>query len=72
MSEKDIKFEDALKALQECADKLKSGELSLDESIEVYDKSIMYYNRCKEILEGVRQRIELYDPSTKEREDFEL
>ena len=72
MSEKDIKFEDALKALQECADKLKSGQLSLDEGIEVYDKSIMYYNRCKEILEGVRQRIELYDPSTKEREDFEL
>jgi exodeoxyribonuclease VII small subunit len=67
-----MKFEDALKALSDCAEKLKSGKLSLDESIDVYNKSIMYYNRCKAILDGVQQKIELYRPETGRTEDFDL
>lgn len=67
-----IKFEDALKELSECAEKLKSGKLSLDESIEVYNKSIMYYNRCRDILDGVQQKIELYRPDNGKTEEFEL
>ena len=67
-----MKFEEALRELSECAEKLKSGKLSLDESIEVYDKSIMYYNRCKAILDGVQQKIELYKPESDQAEDFDV
>ncbi len=67
-----MKFEEALKELSECAEKLKSGKLSLDESIDVYNKSIMYYNRCKEILDGVQQKIELYRPESGQTEAFDI
>ncbi len=68
----EMKFEDALKELSGCAEKLKSGKLSLDESIEVYNKSIMYYELCRKILDEVHQKIEIYRPENGSTEDFEL
>ena len=74
MSEKKIEamtFEEALAALEETAESLRSGRLGLEESVEVYDKSILLYNRCKDILDKAKQKIEIYRPSDGTTEDFE-
>ena len=74
MNEKKIEamtFEEALAALEETAESLRSGRLSLEESVEVYDNSILLYNRCKEILDKAKQKIEIYKPQEGTTEAFE-
>ena len=65
-------FEENLRKLEEAAEKLRSGELSLDESLEVYSKSIMYYKFCSEYLNNAIQKIEMYRPETGETEEMEI
>ena len=67
-----MSFEEAMQKLTEAAQQLRSGQLSLEESIEVYDKSILYYNLCSEKLAGIKQKIEMYDPQKGTTEDFDL
>ena len=74
MSEKkieDLTFEEALAALEEKAESLRSGRLGLEESVEVYDKSILLYNRCRSILDKAKQKIEIYRPQDGTTEAFE-
>ena len=59
----DMTFEEALQALEAAADSLRGGSLSLEESVKVYDNSILLYNRCKGILDSAKQKIEIYRPS---------
>ena len=65
-----MSFEEAFSALEEAAEKLRSGKLGLEESIDVYDKSIMYYNICRTILEEARQKIVMFDPESGEEKEF--
>ena len=67
----EMSFEELLAKLEECAEVLRSGSAPLDESIEVYDKSIMYYKLCKEKLDSAKQKIEIYRPETGETEAFD-
>ncbi|MBR5982046.1 MAG: exodeoxyribonuclease VII small subunit, partial [Firmicutes bacterium] len=60
-----------LAALEETAESLRSGRLGLEESVEVYDKSILLYNRCKGILYKAKQKIEIYRPQDGTTEAFE-
>lgn len=64
-------FEEALQALETAADSLRSGGLTLEESVVVYDKSILLYNRCKGILDNAKQKIEIYRPSDGTLEEME-
>lgn len=65
-----MSFEQALKALEEAAESLRSGRLSLEESVKVYDNSILLYKRCREILDSAKQKIEIYRPQEDKTEDF--
>ena len=67
----ELTFEEALAALEETAESLRSGSLGLEESVEVYDKSILLYNRCRGILDQAKQKIEIYRPETGTVEEFE-
>ena len=67
----DMAFEEALAALEETAESLRSGSLALEESVEVYDKSILLYNHCKLILDKAKQKIEIYRPQDGTTEAFE-
>ena len=74
MNEKKIEamtFEEALAALEEKAEALRSGRLSLEESVVVYDNSILLYNRCRKILDQAKQKIEIYRPQEGTTEEFE-
>ena len=64
-------FEEALASLEETAEALRSGHLSLEESVSVYDNSILLYNRCRKILDEAKQKIEIYRPQDGKTEDFE-
>ncbi len=70
-NEKVLTFEESLAKLEEAAAVLKRGDANLEESVEVYEKSILYYKRCEEILKNAKQKIELYRPETGETEAFD-
>ena len=68
--EKKISFEEALEKLEETAEILRSGDASLEESVDVYNKSVEYYKLCKAILNDAHQKIEIYNPESGEVEEF--
>ena len=68
---KKMTFEEALEKLEQSAEILRNGEAGLEESVEIYNKSIEYYKLCTEILENAKQKIEMFDPETGEVVDFD-
>lgn len=54
----EIVFEDVLKKLEAASEKLKSENITLEESITNYENGIKYYKECKSILEKADQKIE--------------
>ncbi|MFQ5862782.1 MAG: exodeoxyribonuclease VII small subunit [Candidatus Brocadiales bacterium] len=57
---KTIKFEEALKQLEEIVEELEKGELSLDESLAKYEDGIKIYRKCLELLEGAEERLKVF------------
>ena len=55
-----MKFEAALKRLEEIVRELEKGELSLDESLAKYEDGIKIYRRCLELLEGAEKRLKIF------------
>ena len=54
---KDIKFEQAIESLDTAVTKLESGELSLDESLKVFEEAISLIKICNERLSAAEQKI---------------
>jgi exodeoxyribonuclease VII small subunit len=50
-------FEDALKELEELVSKLEKGSLTLDESIDAFQKGITLTKYCNKILEDMEKKI---------------
>lgn len=59
MSEKPPKFEESLQELETLIDDLESGELTLDESLERYERGIKALTACRKILGQAEQKIQL-------------
>ena len=55
----DIKFEDALQRLEQIVDQLEAGNLSLEESLQVFEEGVGLARRCGKYLEEAEKRIEL-------------
>jgi len=55
---KKLTFEEALKGLEEIVSKLESGDISLEESIEVYTRGTWLKRHCEEKLKIAQARIE--------------
>ena len=53
------KFEDAISELETIVDKLEKGELSLDESIEYFQKGIELSKYCSKKLDEVEKKISI-------------
>lgn len=71
MATKKLSFEEAMALLEENAGKLKSGRLSLEESVKAYENCAKYHKLCTEILADIKQKIEIYRPETDTVESFE-
>lgn len=57
MSKEDINFEDAMKQLEEIANKLEQNDLDLDKSVEFFEEGMKLSKKCSEILENAEKRI---------------
>lgn len=55
--EKNKKFEDMMKDLEQIAKDLESGELSLDESVKKFEEGIEISKYCSKILEDAEKKI---------------
>jgi exodeoxyribonuclease VII small subunit len=53
-----LTFEEALKELEEIVSKLESGDISLEDSIEVYTRGTWLKRHCEEKLKSAQAKIE--------------
>ena len=56
-------FEDALAKLEDCARRLASDDISLEDAIRCYEEGVGYYRSCGAILEEAKQKIEVIGQS---------
>ena len=56
--EKEIIFEDYLKKLEKIVQQLEEGELTLDESVKLYEEGMSISKICLEKLNKAKQKIE--------------
>ena len=55
----DLSFEEALVMLEAVVAELESGDLSLEASLELFERGVRLSRRCRELLLGARQRVDL-------------
>jgi exodeoxyribonuclease VII small subunit len=54
----DMPFEDAMKELESIVSKLEKGDISLEASIEAYERGESLKKRCEDLLKQAEARIE--------------
>nr|WP_230866931.1 exodeoxyribonuclease VII small subunit [Iocasia fonsfrigidae] len=59
MSENEMKFEKALEKLEDIVEKLESGGLSLDESLEKFTEGVKLIKFCNQELAAAEEKIEI-------------
>ena len=57
MISKDFDFEKSIKELDQIANTLENEQISLDESIALFEKGVMLSKDCSEYLESAKQKI---------------
>lgn len=57
MLSKDFDFENSIKELEEIADSLENEQISLDESIALFEKGVKLSKDCSDYLESAKQKI---------------
>ena len=55
----DLKFEAALERLEQIVDQLEAGNLTLEESLQVFEEGVGLARRCGKFLDEAEKRIEL-------------
>ena len=55
--DKELTFEENLKKLEDIVDKLESGEIDLEKSVELYEKGMILKKNCEEKLKKVELQI---------------
>ena len=56
---KDIKFEEAMKKLEDSAARLEGGALTLDEALSEFESAIGMLKICEKRLEDAKQRVRI-------------
>ena len=54
---KNTDFEKSLKELEQIVEELQNGDISLDESIKLFERGMELTNLCRKTLETARQKI---------------
>lgn len=70
----EMNFEDKLAELETIVEKLENGQLSLDESLELFEHGITLSRECNNILKSTRQKVEklIEEDNNIRSEDFAL
>jgi exodeoxyribonuclease VII small subunit len=53
------KFENSLKKLEDAVNRLESGELSLDDSLKIFEEGVKHASICSRKLNDAQKRVEL-------------
>ncbi len=53
------RFEETLKRLEEIVGRLEDGDLSIDESLKLFEEGVKLSRQCNRILEDAERRIEV-------------
>ncbi len=61
MNSNELKFEDALAALEHSVAELRKDNVSLEDSIRIFEEGTKLYEKCEAILNDVKQKIEVFD-----------
>ena len=71
-AENDLKFEEAIKQLEEIANELEKGDLDLDSSVSKFEEGMKISKKCNSLLEDAEKRITilLNDNGNIKEEDF--
>ncbi len=56
---KSMKFEDAMKRLEEVVEKMESGKTGLEESLDLFEEGIKLVRFCSGKLEEAKKKIEI-------------
>lgn len=56
---KEIRFEEAVKRLEEIVNKLEAGDLSLDDSIKLFEEGVRLYQVCIKRLDEAEKKVEI-------------
>ncbi|WP_225072995.1 exodeoxyribonuclease VII small subunit [Desulfuromonas sp. CSMB_57] len=54
----EMSFETALRALEEIVERLESGDLSLEDSLNCFEQGVKHAARCQELLKAVELQVE--------------
>ena len=54
---KDLSYEDAIEQVEAIADKIESGEIGLEESVEQYERGVVLIKHCRAILDKAETRV---------------
>ena len=69
MISKDFNFEKSIKELEQIAIALENEQLSLDESISLFEKGVKLSRECSQYLENAKQKIVLLTEAEDENND---
>lgn len=61
MMDKVLSFEEAYKKLEEIAERLESPDITLDESIALFEEGVKLSKYCDEMLLKAKQKIEILE-----------
>lgn len=53
-----LSFDDALRQLEQLAGQLESGDIPLEDALQVYERAVGLFRQCRQRLGGVEQRLE--------------
>lgn len=54
-----LSFEDALRALEETVSRLETGDLSLEESLALFERGKLLSDRCNRLLDGAQLKVDM-------------
>jgi exodeoxyribonuclease VII small subunit len=64
MSDENLTFEDALDELESIVSRLESGDLTLEETLQLFERGQALAARCEETLRQAQLRLEALQPSS--------
>ena len=59
MSKENLNFEDSIKKLEEIANELESGKLTLEESVNKFEEEMNLSKNCNKILQDAEKKISI-------------
>ena len=66
-----MKFEEAMKQLEETVKKLESGETTLDESMDLFEKGVGLSRTCQKLLQEAQLKVTKLISETDEEVEFD-